>query len=126
MQSDSQERKLTTILSADVVGYSTMMNRDENATLSALKSLRRNLIDPKTAQYRGRTVKLMGDGALVEFNSVVDAVRYAIDVQHEMIELQKNSDPTEQINFRIGIIGGSGRDLRFQDRSRSRSGQAGR
>ena len=67
------ERKLTAILAADVVGYSRLMELDEAGTLAALKAHRKEFIDPKAAQYGGRTVKLMGDGALIEFASVVDA-----------------------------------------------------
>ncbi|WP_193369712.1 adenylate/guanylate cyclase domain-containing protein [Pelagibius marinus] len=96
------ERRLTTILSADVVGYSRLMGEDEAGTLKALKTLRRDLIDPKAQQYRGRTVKLMGDGALMEFASVVDAVSFATEVQaalhHPEAALSEN-----RIVFRIGI-----------------------
>ena len=67
------ERKLTAILAADVVGYSRLMELDEAGTLAALNPHHKELIDPKAAQYGGRTVKLMGDGALIEFASVVDA-----------------------------------------------------
>ena len=74
-----EERRLTTILSADIGGYSRLMGRDEAGTLAALKAHRGELVEPKAAQYRGRTVKLMGDGALMEFASVVDAVCFAID-----------------------------------------------
>jgi adenylate cyclase len=103
MNTPSQERKLTTILSADVVGYSTLMNRDESATLAALKTLRRDLIEPKTDQYRGRTIKLMGDGSLMEFSSVVDAVRFAVDVQHKMADFNADRPDADLILFRIGI-----------------------
>ena len=72
------ERRLAAILAYDVVGYSLAMGRDEAGTLEALKSHRREIIDPKAGQYGGRTVKLMGDGALMEFSSVVDAVTFAI------------------------------------------------
>ena len=75
------ERRLAAILSADVVGYSRLMEADEAGTLAALKSHRAELIDPKAAQYNGRTIKLMGDGALMEFESVVDAVAFAVEVQ---------------------------------------------
>ncbi len=78
------ERRLTTILAADVVGYSRLMAADEAGTLASLKALRRELIEPKTADYRGRVVKLMGDGTLMEFGSVVDAVNFAVQVQREM------------------------------------------
>ncbi len=76
------ERRLTAILAADVVGYSRLMGDDEAGTLTALKTLRRELVKPKEIQYRGRTVKLMGDGALMEF----DAVTFAGDVQRMMAE----------------------------------------
>jgi class 3 adenylate cyclase len=79
-----EERRLTTILSADVAGYSRLMGQDETGTLAALKTHRMQLILPKAVQYRGRTVKLMGDGALMEFTSVVDAVRFAIEIQCSM------------------------------------------
>jgi adenylate cyclase len=75
------ERRLTTILAADVVGYSRLMAADEAGTLASLKALRRELIEPKTVEYHGRVVKLMGDGTLMEFGSVVDAVNFATDVQ---------------------------------------------
>ncbi|WP_171210384.1 MULTISPECIES: tetratricopeptide repeat protein [unclassified Ruegeria] len=97
-----QERKLTTILSADVVGYSAMMNRDESGTLASLKELRRNLIEPKIEQYHGRTIKLMGDGTLMEFSSVFDAVCFAVDIQHKVDEFNASRDE-EPILYRIGI-----------------------
>jgi adenylate cyclase len=71
------ERRLTTILAADVVGYSRLMGVDEAGTLAALKGHREELFDPKAAQYRGRTVKLMGDGALMEYASVVGTITCA-------------------------------------------------
>src|SRR3546814_5275015 len=83
MEPQAIERRLTTILSADVAGYSRLMGEDEAATLAALKAHRKSLIDPKVEQYHGRTIKLMGDGALMEFASVVDAVTFAVDVHFE-------------------------------------------
>ena len=80
------QRKLTAILAADVVGYSRLMETDEADTLVRLKSARKNLIDPKITAYNGRIVKLMGDGALIEFPSVVDAVGCAVDIQRTMAE----------------------------------------
>ena len=80
------QRRLAAIVSADVVGYSLLMGRDESATLAALKAHRRELIDPKIAEYGGRIVKTTGDGLLLEFPSVVDAVRCAVDVQRGMAE----------------------------------------
>lgn len=103
MAATPQERKLTTILAADVVGYSAMMNRDETGTLASLKRLRRDLIEPKTEQYHGRTIKLMGDGTLMEFSSVIDAVCFAVDVQHKVDEFNAGRDSTGPILYRIGI-----------------------
>ena len=79
------ERRLAAILAADVVGYSRLMERDEQGTLDRLKAHRREFIDPLIAEHRGRIVKLMGDGALVEFASVVDAVACAVAVQEGMV-----------------------------------------
>ena len=79
MEAPRGTRRLTTILSADVVGYSRMMAADEAATLARLKAHREAIIDPKTADYGGRVVKFLGDGVLMEFASVVDAVRFAAD-----------------------------------------------
>jgi len=81
---DRVERRLAAILAADVAGYSRLMGADEEGTLAALKALRRELIDPKVKEHRGRIVKTTGDGALVEFASVIDAVRCAVEVQREM------------------------------------------
>ncbi len=78
------ERRLAAILAADVVGYSRLMGEDEAGTLARLKSLRKELVQPKIAGGRGRTVKLMGDGLLAEFPSVVEAVRCAVDIQQYM------------------------------------------
>ena len=83
----SMERRLAAILAADVVGYSRLMVADEVDTLVALKSHREDLIDPTIAEHNGRTVKLMGDGAVVEFASVVDAVRCAVEIQRSMVDL---------------------------------------
>jgi len=96
-------RRLTTILAADVVGYSRLMGVDEAGTLSALKSLRRALIEPKRYQYQGRTVKLMGDGALMEFASVVDAVMFAVEVQTAISARNLGIAADRQIVYRIGI-----------------------
>lgn len=97
------ERRLTTILSADVVGYSRLMGFDEAGTLSALKVSRREVIEPKARHYQGRTIKLMGDGALMEFASVVDAVRFAVEVQSAMRERNAEAPSDQHIQFRIGI-----------------------
>ena len=90
METQHDERRLTTILSADVVGYSRLMGEDEAGTLAALRNHRKELIEPKAAQYHGRVVKLMGDGTLMEFGSVVDAVLFAVEVQCAMAE--RNAD----------------------------------
>ena len=81
MAAEQFERKLAAILAADVVGYSRLMGEDEAGTHARLKALRKQLIEPKIAEHRGRIVKLTGDGALVEFASVVDAVQCAVAVQ---------------------------------------------
>ena len=97
------ERRLTTILAADIVGYSRLMGDDEAGTLTALKTLRRELIKPKETQYGGRTVKLMGDGALMEFPSVVDAVAFAVEVQVAMQAHNVKLPEDQRIIYRIGI-----------------------
>ena len=97
------DRRLTTILSADVVGYSRLMGYDESGTYSTLKGLRTELVQPLEAQYRGRTVKLMGDGALMEFASVVDAVAFAVAVQAAMSKHNADIPEDRRIVYRIGI-----------------------
>jgi TolB-like protein/class 3 adenylate cyclase/rhodanese-related sulfurtransferase len=97
------ERRLAAILAADVVGYSRLMSEDEAGTLVALQAHRAELFDPKISQYNGRTIKLMGDGALVEFPSVVDAVTFAVEVQCAMRERNAGVPEDKQILFRIGI-----------------------
>jgi TolB-like protein/class 3 adenylate cyclase/rhodanese-related sulfurtransferase len=97
------ERRLTTILAADVVGYSRLMAADEAGTLASLKAIRRELIEPKTVEYHGRVVKLMGDGTLMEFGSVVDAVNFAVDVQQALEERNAKVPEDRRITFRIGI-----------------------
>ncbi len=103
MNSAHEERRLTTILAADVVGFSRLMGIDESATLSALKSHRRELIEPKADEYGGRTVKLMGDGMLMEFTSVVDAVLFAVEVQEAMQSHNREVPAERRIVYRIGI-----------------------
>ena len=103
MSEDRVERRLAAILAADVAGYSRLMGADEEGTLAALKALRRELIDPKVKEHRGRIVKTTGDGALVEFASVIDAVRCAVEVQREMTERNAGVDAGRRIEFRIGI-----------------------
>src|SRR5271166_3439863 len=97
------ERRLAAILAADVAGYSRLMGADEEGTLERLKALRRELVDPKIAAHRGRIVKTTGDGLLVEFASVVDALRCAAEVQAAMAESNAPLPPDQRIDFRIGI-----------------------
>ncbi|WP_046868391.1 adenylate/guanylate cyclase domain-containing protein [Microvirga massiliensis] len=97
------ERRLAAILAADVVGYSRLVEQDEAGTLAALKVLRREVIDPLLAEHHGRIVKLMGDGAIAEFGSVVDAVLCAVAVQKGVAERQADVPPERRIVFRIGI-----------------------
>jgi adenylate cyclase len=100
---DRTERRLTTILAADVVGYSRLMATDETGTLNSLKALRSEVFEPKTAEYRGRLVKLMGDGTLMEFGSVVDAVSFAVDVQRAMALRNADVPEDQRIAYRIGL-----------------------
>ena len=96
-------RKLAAILAADVAGYSRLVGIDEEGTIARLQALRRELIDPMIAAHRGRIVKTTGDGLLVEFASVVDAVRCAVEVQQAMAERNEPVPQDERIEFRIGI-----------------------
>jgi adenylate cyclase len=97
------QRRLIALMSADVVGYSRLMGSDEVGTLSALKELRATLIDPLIAEHSGRIVKLMGDGALVEFGSAVDAVECAVRIQRLMAERNLDMPGSSSIAFRIGV-----------------------
>jgi adenylate cyclase len=97
------QRRLSAIFSADLVGYSRLMEIDEANTLSRLKSLRRDLVDPCIASHSGRIVKLMGDGMLVEFASVVDAVSCAIEVQRGMVDAEPQEAEDRRLVFRIGV-----------------------
>ncbi len=97
------ERRLAAILAYDVVGYSLAMGRDEAGTLEALKSHRREVIDPKAEQHGGRTVKLMGDGALMEFSSVIDAVTFAIGMQAALAKRDAGLPKDKRLEYRIGI-----------------------
>ena len=97
------ERRLAAILAADVVGYTRLMGADEAGTLARLKALRGEVIDPEIAAHNGRLVKLMGDGALVEFASVVDAVACAVAIQREMAARDEDMPEDRRITFRIGI-----------------------
>jgi len=97
------ERRLTAILAADVAGYSRLMGVDEEGTLAQLKAHRRAVVDPKIGQHRGRIVKTTGDGMLVEFASVVEAVSCAVEVQHAMVKRNKAVPQEKRVEFRIGI-----------------------
>src|SRR5437667_5330553 len=96
-------RRLAAILAADIGGYSRLMGADEEGTLAALKAIRRELGDPKIAEHRGRIVKTTGDGLLVEFASVVDAVRCAVEVQRAMADRNAGVPAEKRIEFRFGI-----------------------
>src|SRR6201989_2726242 len=99
----TETRKLAAILAADVVGFSRLTGADEDRTLARLRALRSDLIDPTIAVYNGRVVKRTGDGAIVEFRSVAEAVRCAIEIQNSMIERNAGLPPERRIEFRIGI-----------------------
>jgi adenylate cyclase len=99
----SQIRRLAAILAADVAGYSRLMGADEEGTLDRLKALRRELLDPKIAEQHGRIVKTTGDGMLVEFASIVDAVRCAVEVQQAMTDRNIDIRSDDRLEFRIGI-----------------------
>jgi TolB-like protein/class 3 adenylate cyclase len=101
--SEHGQRKIAAILSADVVGYGRLVGADEDRTLARLRALRSDLVDPTIAVHHGRVVKRTGDGSLIEFRSVVDAVRCAIEVQSGMIERSAGVPPERRIEFRIGI-----------------------
>jgi adenylate cyclase len=103
MAEERLQRRLAAIMSADVVGYSRLVGMDEAGTLSRLNALRRELVDPAIAGHSGRIVKLMGDGALVEFASAVDAVACAIEIQRQLREHDAGGSEIDSIRFRIGI-----------------------
>ena len=96
-------RRLTAILAADVAGYSRLMGADEEGTHERLKGHLGELVNPKIAEDRGRVVKNTGDGFLAEFQSVVGAVRCAVEVQRRMAERNAATPPEERIEFRVGI-----------------------
>ena len=98
-----ETRKLAAILVSDVVGYSRLTGADEDRILARLRALRSDLIDPTIAVHHGRIVKRTGDGSIVEFRSVVDAVNCAIEVQRAMVERNAEVAPDKRIEFRIGI-----------------------
>jgi adenylate cyclase len=99
----AETRKLAAIPVSDVVGYSRLAGSDEDRILARLRALRSDLIDPIIAVHNGRVVKRTGDGAIVEFRSVVDAVRCAIEVQNGMVERNAGLPPERRIEFRVGV-----------------------
>ena len=99
----SETRKLAAILVADIVGYSRLASVDEDRTLARVRGLRSDLIDPAIAAHHGRIVKRTGDGAIIEFRSVVDAVRCAIEVQNGLIDRIAGVPPERRIEYRVGI-----------------------
>jgi adenylate cyclase len=103
MVEERVERRLAAILAADVAGYSRLIGADEEGTLAALKAIRREVIDPKIAEHRGRIVKTTGDGLLVEFASVVDAVRCAVEAQSAMAARNADVPGEKRLEFRVGI-----------------------
>jgi TolB-like protein/class 3 adenylate cyclase/Flp pilus assembly protein TadD len=103
MAQDRVDRRLAAILAADIAGYSRLMGVDEEGTLRQLKAHRKELVDPKITEHRGRIVKTTGDGMLVEFVSVVDAVRCAVDIQRAMVERNASIPADKRIEFRIGL-----------------------
>jgi adenylate cyclase len=103
MAEDRVARRLAAILAGDIAGYSRLMGADEEATLRQLKAHRKELVDPKITEHRGRIVKTTGDGMLVEFVSVVDAVRCAVDIQRGLVERNAHVPAESRIEFRIGI-----------------------
>ena len=103
MSDQRAQRRLAAILAADVVGYSRLVGVDEEGTLKRLRVLRREVVDPMIKEHRGRIVRITGDGILVEFASVVDAVRCAVDTQREMGLRNAEVPVDRRIEFRIGI-----------------------
>src|SRR5215475_6598822 len=99
----TENRKLAAILAADVVGFSRLTGADEDRTLARLRALRSDLIDPSIALHHGRVVKRTGDGSIIEFRSVVDAVRCAVEVQSGMVERNGGLPSEKRIEFRIGV-----------------------
>jgi class 3 adenylate cyclase len=103
MSGERVERRLAAILALDVAGYSRLMGEDEEGTLAALRAVRRELGDPKITEHCGRIVKTTGDGLLVEFASVVDAVRCAVEVQREMAAHNAAVPAARRIEYRMGV-----------------------
>jgi adenylate cyclase len=103
MPEERVDRRLAAIMAADIAAYSRLMGADEEGTLRRLKAHRKELVDAKITEHRGRIVKTTGDGMLVEFVSVVDAVRCAVDIQRGMLERDADLPTDNRIRFRIGI-----------------------
>src|SRR5512132_212768 len=103
MPEDRVDRRLAAIFAGDIAGYGRLMGADEEGTLHQLKAHRKELVDPKITEHRGRVVKTTGDGMLVEFVSVVDAVRCAVDIQRGMAERNSEVPPEKRIQFRVGL-----------------------
>ena len=112
MAEERVQRRLAAILAADVVGYSRLMERDETGTLTRLKALRDELVEPSRQTHRGRVFKTTGDGILTEFPSAVDAVEHAVRVQREVAQRNADLPPDRRIEFRVGINVG---DVIFDD-----------
>jgi hypothetical protein len=109
----SETRKLAAILVSDVAGYSRLAGADEDRTLARLRTLRSDLIDPTIAVHHGRVVKRTGDGSIVEFRSVVDAVNCAIEIQRAMVERNAGVAPDKRIVFRSGAAARRGSQARL-------------
>jgi class 3 adenylate cyclase len=103
MAEERIDRRLAAIFAGDIAGYSRLMSIDEEGTLRQLKAHRKELVDPRIIEHRGRIVKTTGDGMLVEFVSVVDAVRCAVDIQRGMTDRNTHVPPEKRIQFRIGL-----------------------
>src|SRR5947209_20527562 len=99
-------RRLAAIMATDVAGYSRLMGIDEEGTLAALNQIRREITDPKISEYGGRIVKTTGDGLLLEFPSVVQAVRCALDVQRAMLQRNRTVADNRRVSFPIGVNAG--------------------
>src|SRR5258707_6095510 len=112
-------RRLAAILAADIAGYSRLMGDDEEGTLRRVKAILAGLVEPKIAAHRGRLVKTTGDGLLIEFGSVVDALRCASEMQAEMAERDASDPPDRRIQFKIGIHQG---DIVFDNNDIFRNG----
>ncbi len=101
---EGTQRRLAAIVSADVVGYSRLMGRDEAGTHARLKARFSELVQPKIAEHGGRVVKLMGDGLLAEFPSVIEAVNWAVEVQIKIVEFEADGPDDQRIEYRIGVL----------------------